>query len=374
MATVVTWLGADLVTGQIIEELPDLVPDGPVSVMLSAYTSAAFTLPIPLSGNGAPPRNWLSATEPGRAMIVAVLSGRPVWAGIVLARAGGTGAAVRLACATLEAYLDRRYIGDHDFVFEDSGSVIAAELIDDANLVEGIGFVVDAESTGVELERTYLATDDRTVYSGLRELAASDGPEWTVRLDWTDATETAVDKILRVRSRIGFGSSTPDAVFTTGSASAVVSSAGISDARYEFSEDYSSGRGANHIVAVSTGEGTFRPESFPARDEARIAAGMARFERRFNAGSGLDEFSLDAHALAAVAIMGGGARVLTITARAGVYPVLGGDWWIGDDIGYDLIGHRHPGGLQGVGRAVGWELDPVAGTVSPQLFVPEVEG
>lgn len=359
----ITWLGCDLVTGEIIEELPDLRPSGPLRSLLGAYSSTTFILPIPLGGNGAPPRDWVAATEPGRTMIVAVLADRPVWAGIVLVRSGGTEATVELGCATLEAYLDRRYVGDHDWESADDIAVIAAGLAADANDVEGIGLVVDAPATGVLRDRTYLDQDDKTVYSALRELMGVEGgPEWTIALDWTDSTHTAVAKILRVRRRIGH-SGTPAAVFDASS-----------EARYTFREDYSSGSGANHVVATSSGEGEDRPQSDPARAEELIAAGWPRWEHRYSPSSSITEQeTLDAHAAAALAVMARGSRILTITARFDAYPVLGTDWGIGDDIGYELTGHRHPTGLTGIARAIGWELDSLAGTVAPILLTPGEE-
>lgn len=370
MSSVVTWLGCDLATGRIVEELPDLTPSGSISALLGAYTSASFRLPIPLGGNGKAPRNWESATEPGRSMIVAVLAGAPVWAGIVLPREGGSDPTEDIACVSLEGYLDRRFVSDQRLVQADE-ALIAASLIDDAN-IEGIGFVVDAPETGTLRDRTYLDQDDKTVYSALRELmGVIDGPEWTIALDWTDATQTAIAKIARVRKRIGYISSAPNAVFTTGSANAVLASAGASEARYRYREDYSSGKGANHVVATSSGEGESRPQSAPARDEALLAAGWPRWEHRYSPSSSItDVATLDAHAQATLALMSRGARTLTITARAAAYPVLGTDWAIGDDIGYELTGHRHPAGLTGVARAIGWELDPRAGTVSPILLTP----
>jgi hypothetical protein len=369
--TVVTWLGADLVSGQIVEELPNLRPSGALSSLLAAYTSTAFSLPVPLGGHGAPPRNWLGATEPGRTMLVAVLGDRPVWAGIVLTRRGGTVATVDLGCVSLEGYLDRRYVRDHSWTGQDEASVIAAGLVGDAQ-VEGIGFTVDAPATGTLRDRDYADRDDVTVYQRLRELmAVIGGPEWTVVLDWTTANQTAVKKIIRVRKRIGYASAAPNAVFATGSASAVLSSVGASEATYELAEDYSSGKGANHIVATSSGEGDSRPQSAPARDTALIAAGWPRWEYRYSAGSSiLDTATLNAHAQSTLGIMARGARPLTITARADAYPMLGTDWSAGDDVGYELTGHRHPAGLTGVARAVGWELDPAAGTVSPILLAP----
>lgn len=373
--TVVKWLGCDLTTGQIIERLPDLVPQGQISARLGAYTSAAFNLPIPLGGNGAAPRQWETATEPGRTMIVAVLGGLPIWAGIVLSRVGGTAGTVTLSCVTLEGYLDRRYVSDHDWVFEDDISVIASGLIDDANVVEGIGFDVIAAPSLLLREREYLAQDDKTVYSALRELMGDeDGPEWTVTVGWSDSMQTAITKTLLVQQRIGIPSVDPSPEFPTGSTNAVFSSTGSSNARYVFSEDFSAGRGANHVIAVGTGEGVSRPESSPARDEVRLAAGWPRYELRYRPGSSVEEEALGGHAQRVISLMGAGARSLTISARADATPMLGTDWALGDDVGYKLKGHRHPNGLNGVGRAIGWEFDAVAGLLAPILFVPELEG
>ncbi len=373
--TVVDWLGCDLVSGRIVEELPGLQPQGPIASVLGAYTSARFGLPVPLGGHGAAPRNWAGATEPGRTMIVAVLAGQPIWAGIILVRRGGSDATVDLATVSLEGYLDRRYVRDHDFVQVDE-ALIAASLVDDAN-IEGIGLYTDAPSTGTVRDRAYHGQDDATVYSRLRELMSVQfGPEWTVVPEWADASQTSISKVVKIRKRIGHESAAPTAVFSTGTVAAVVSSAGASEARYVLSEDYGGGAGANHIVATSSGEGESRPQSAPARDEALLASGWPRWEHRFTPSSSIvDTSTLGQHASATLNLMRLGARTLTVTARADAYPLLGQHWSAGDDVGFDLRGHRHPSGLTGVARAIGWELDPMAGVVSPILALPgEEEG
>ncbi|MEU5965958.1 hypothetical protein ABZ777_32535 [Micromonospora parva] len=373
--TVVSWLGCDLVTGRIVEELPGLTASGSIGALLGAYTSASLALPIPLGGHGRAPRGWESATEPGRSMIVAVLAGQPIWGGIVVTRRGGTDAVVQLGCVSAEGYLDRRYVRNHTWTQQDESSVIAAGLIGDAN-VEGIGLVVDAPATGTLRDRTYIDQDDATVYSRLRELmGVTAGPEWTISVEWADATQTAVRKRIRVRKRIGYAATiAPTAVYTTGSAAAVVASRGASDARYTYDEDYSASRGANHIVATSSGEGDSRPQSPPVRDQALFDAGWPRWEYRWTPGYSITSINtLSEHARRALALMARGGRPLTITSRADTYPVLGTDWWIGDDVGYELTGHRHPAGLNGAARAIGWTLDPQAGTVSPILLAPGEE-
>ncbi|MFI2663743.1 alkaline phosphatase D family protein [Micromonospora carbonacea] len=360
----VSWLGCDLVTGQIIADLPDIT--GTVSRVLGAYTSSSLSMPVPVSGPAALGDIAWQATQPGTTMIVAVVNGVPEWGGIVMTRRGGTDGTVDLGCVTLEGYLDRRYVGDHDWVQRDEVSVIAAGLIADAQ-VDGIGLAVDAPATGVLRDRSYVATDDATVYSRLRELSGVEGgPEWTIDLDWTDSTRTRVAKILRVRPRIGAASSTPGALFSAGAPS--WSSTGASDARYTLVEDYSDGRGANYVLATSSGEGDARPQSQPAAD---IRPGWARYDRRYSPGSSItDTAVLDEHAAAELALRVGGAATWQIDSRWDAYPRLGVDWRLGDDVAWELHGHRHPNGVTGIGRVIGWELDIRAGRVKPILWEP----
>jgi len=63
--------------------------------------------------------------------------------------------------------------------------------------------------------------------------------------------------------------------------------------------------------------------------------------------------------------------VWELSARWDQYPRLNVDWAIGDDIGWDLVGHGHPDGVQGVGRAIGWTLDTQRGLVRPILLDPQ---
>jgi hypothetical protein len=370
----ITWLGCDLVTGQIIDELPDLRLSGSIARVLGTYQNASFTLPIPLPGLTVATRDWVGATEQGRSLIVAVVNDVPVWGGIALRRNGGTDGELSLNTVTVEGYLNRRYVGDHIWVNADQASVIAAGLIADAQ-VEGIDLTVDAPASGVLRDRSYFNKDNKTVFAVLDELSGVvDGPEWTIDLAWSDSTQTAVDKIARVRSRIGITSPSPSAVFETTAAS-VFDTDGKSGAEYTFDEDYSEGKGANHVVAYSSGEGDAQPFSDPARDEALLAAGFPRYEHRFQPSSSIsDVATLNSHAQARLSAMRMGARTWAIEASASAYPLLGVDWNLGDDVAWDLVGHRHPAGVQEQGRAIGWNLSPDTDRVSLVLWDPNEEG
>lgn len=361
----VTWYGCDLISGQIIAELPEM--RGTVSRVIGQVTSAGLTLPIPHGGpgsfthNGQPlPHVWEQATTPGQTMIVPVVNDIPAAGFIVLDREGGVESDLRLSCASLEAYLDRRYVANHTWVNQDEASVIAAGLLADANL-DGIGLTINAPATGTLRERTYVDQDDVTVLQRLTELMeVEDGPEWTIDVDWADAKHNAVRKIAKVRKRIGIASTRPHAVFST---------EGGSDTTYTFKESYTSGKGANVIVATSSGEGESRPQSRPIGD---VLFGWPRWELRYSPGSSITSVGvLTSHALNELALRRDGAKTWTFSSRWGAYPRLNVDCKLGDDIGWDVTGPRHPYGAQGVGRMIGWSLDIAAGLFEPILL--EVE-
>lgn len=374
----VTWLSCDLTSGRIIAELPDIT--GNVSRVLTAYTSESLTVPIPIGGPAAVPlETVLAATQPARTMIVAVVNNIPTWAGIVLTRNGGTGATLTLGCATPEQYLTRRVVRDHIWTGQDQVSFIAAGLASDAgNLAgvgSGIGFIIDAPASAVLRDRTYLLSDRKTVYEALRELAGvNGGPEWTVDLDWTDATQTAVAKILRIRGHIGAVS---EAVFQS-SASSMFSSQGSSDARYTHAEDYTESRHANYVVAYSSGEGQDQPASTPAVDQPALDSGVPIWERHYQPSTSIIEIAtLNSHATAELARVRGGSLTWTIEARWSEYPRYGIDWRLGDDIRFELTGHRHPppssgaAGVTGMARCIGFAMNIQTGTISPILLDPQ---
>lgn len=355
--TEVTWLACDLVTGDVIAYLPML--SGTITRALGAYTQDTLTLPIPLSGPGSlGPLAWQS-TEMARTMIVAVVNDKPAWAGTVLKPVGGTAETLSLAVISLEGYLARRYVRDHEWAQRDEAAVIAAGLVGDAQ-IEGIGLTIDAPATGTLRDRQYHDTDDATVYDRLTELMnVEDGPEWTIDIDWRDPKrKTSVEKIFRCYKRLG--TAEPSAVFST---------RGATQARYTWTEDYSHSNGANDIMATSSGEGDDRPQSVHIRAETLIASGMPRYEYRWSPSSSIkDRGTLNQHAAARLRQIANGTTSIEIEARWDREPARWGvDWNLGDSIAFDLVGGRHPAGLRGTARAVGWRLDTGKGVITPTL-------
>lgn len=349
----VEWYACDLVTGDKIARLPALT--GTISRALGAYTQDTLTIPVVQAGPAAMGALLDQATDVPTVMIVCIVHGIPVWGGIPLKPKGGSESTLALGCVSIEGYLDRRFVGDHEWTGRDEASVIAAGLVADAQ-VNGIGLLVDAPATGTLRDRTYHDDEDATVYQRLTELMeVEDGPEWTIDLAWKDSKERSIAKIFRMRKRIG-----------TATARVTLATKSKTAAKYTYSRDYSADQGANDVLATSSGEGSARPASQHFRHDV---PGIPRFERRFQPSSSIkDPNVLNAHARAELARTANGATAVEITARWNIEPArLGIDVNLGDQIEYALYGPMHPLGLLGEGRMVGWRLDPQAGTYQPVL-------
>jgi hypothetical protein len=352
------WYGCDLVSGAIVEELP-FVASGPLQRIIGAYSSVQGSIAIPDS-----PPNWERATDPMRTMLVCVRADDAVvmWAGMVLARSGGSGETVDLSLATLEAYYDRRYITDQTWNNYPS-SFVAAFVMNSVN-PEGIGLVYPTSvgPTGDTISRAYTSVSDTTVYSVLGELMASNPFEWTITVDWKDSTHTAFKKYFE-------GGPTVHGSPPGGVPSAVFDMPGCVT-EYTFTEDYTSSKGANHITMFGDGEGDARPSSGAQVRSDLISAGWPRVEYRATRSGVTQTNTLIRHAQDMLAWKAQGAQIFTVTADATTGPRLGVDWALGDVVAVDVYhSPRHPDGFHITARSIGWELDvtsPIP-TVTPLL-------
>lgn len=354
----IDWYSCDLVSGRVVTQIPQV--NGKPKRVIGQAESVNLTVPIPQSGPGAfPIDRAMQATVPGTTMIVPVINAVPAAGFIVMDRVTQSSPTIDLACVSIEGYLDRRYVGDHEWKGEDENSVIATGLLQDAQN-EGINLILDTPRTGRNRDRTYAHDADATVLARRQELAdVENGPEFTIDLDWSDDTETVVDKVVRSRNRIGTLSDKPDAMFDT---------MGSSQATYKLTESYSDGRGANHVIAVGSGQGEDRPESDPVNE---VLSGWPRYEARIQPSTSISDVdTLNEHARSELELRKYGSRVWEITVRWGTYPQMFLDWDIGDDVAWLVTGAAHPSGIRARGRIIGWEVDLQGGTVKVILWDP----
>lgn len=362
----VTWHSFDLRSGRRGPQLVVQAP-GEFGRIISESTEATVVVSCWDAELEQPRTGWAAGTLPGRVMLVALDElQQPVWGGMVLRRVSNASTWVTCTANTLEHYLDRRYVGDLTFETADQASIAAGVI--DGLTVDGLNFTIDADATGVLLDRTYADDEDKTVLTALTELAAADTPlEFTVELSWADDEKTTLVRTLRLRPRIGTSRPEP-VVFTMPGP--------VTD--LEFTEDYSAEFGANDVMAVSSGEGDARPTSTHHVATGLIANGWARFENRFTPATSItDEDQLDAAAAAELTDMQYGIQQLQLTANLDDAPQVNRDFWLGDDITAELTCPRFPAyvdadglrqpGFTRTARCVGWSVDLAARTLKPTL-------
>lgn len=361
----ITWHSFDLRTGRRGMALTT-AGQGTVARVLGQAADSSVVVRCYDTDRATAVVGWDAATLPGRTMLVALDQDEAVvWGGMVLTRTSDDlGPWVTCATKTLEHYFDRRYAGDLTFTDTDQASI--CEGIVDGIAVDGIGFTVDAPASGTRRDYDAFDDEDKTAASLLAELSGLDGgPEWTVDLEWTDSTHTALARIFRVRNRIGTSAQYPTRWEMPG---CVVGGS--------YTEDYGSDNGANDVMATSSGEGDTRPVSEHKVASDLISAGWARFERRFSPATSTDALdALNDYASAELADVRDGVTTLTLEANLDQAPRLGGDWRLGDDITAVLTCPRFPeqmgpdGGLvpgyEQTVRVVGWSADFDARTLTP---------
>lgn len=350
------YYGCDLSTGVILEQLKGLSFSGPLGIRLGASTTANASLDLSKT-----PAGWSDATTPGRCMVVAVdrAAQLPVWAALVLTRAGGSASAVTLGLATTEAYFDRRYTGTYSVVVATDQAAIMTGL-GTALAVNAPNFLFDAPATGTTLDSYSVADgDDRTILSSWQEVMGQGGVEFTVVPVWQDAARTTVQLVIRIRQQVGVQSATPETVFTYPG----------SVASYVLTESYESGKGATEVLALGNGQGSSRLVSTPYLASDLLALGWPLWVDRFTPAAGLDDpVQLNAHAADALAQMRDGANTWTIVAVASRSPRYGVDWGIGDTVRLQVRSSpRHPLGTDVAHRCYGVDIDPNANTVTPIL-------
>lgn len=362
----ISWVSVNANNGNIIADLPTLIPDGPLKQTLMRYESQTASLPM----DGAP-SNWRQATRKGAVFLVALdepdANGvrRPLWGGMVTKRARKVGDGVKMTLVTAEGWLDRVYVGDETYTGMPQNTIIKTlvEKYATTGTLRGLPIRVEIiGGTGVARDRTYKDADDKTLYSILTDLAGViGGPEWTIRWEWVNASTLGL--VLSCGDRVGAPAPTgldPAAQFSLPGP--------VTDA--ELVEGWGDREGANDVMAVSSGTGGARPES---PHQTNLTDLRPRFEYRWTPSTSITVVdTLTAHAQRALAAMKDGSLALTITANRKEAPKLGVEWGLGDDVGFDITAPEFPGGLTGTARAVGTEITDT--TISPLVDVTGIEG
>lgn len=364
-----TWVAVDIETGNVLNDLPDLT-DGlggtiTVAQTLGRYETGTCGLPLPTA-----PPEWQRSTLPMGAAIVLLVDnpndpthGIPVWGAHINRRTRDESDLVQLSFATPEAYFDRRFVGNSPFTNVGQNTIVQT-LVNNyvaAGPAGGLPIRVQVVTSGAGTLRTrteYTDQADKSVYSALQDLmGVQGGPEWYVGWEWQTNPER-LTPVLYVGDRIGIAATaglSPSAWFEM---PGPVKS-------FQMVEDFTDGKGANAIMAVSSGVGTSRPQS-----SLQVFADPNRptVEFRWTPSTSItDTATLNTYASAALGQIQQGSVTLSLSAVASdpACPQLGADWGLGDDLGYHIGGldangvdtvPAFPGGISGTARAIGYTL------------------
>lgn len=345
-------------TGAILADLTDLVMSGPMPKTLMRYESQSAKLPLDSA-----PVNWITATDEKAATIICLAEDgtTPLWGGWVITRETDETDWVTLSLATIESYFDGRYVGDETFTGMDQNLIVQYLVNKYAGDVDGIPIRVQiVGGAGMVRDHSLADAGDKTLYSVLGELSGLiGGPEWTV--GW-EVVNNLYTPVLYVGTRIGNAVSPglgPNATFEL---PGPVTKAKLVEA-------YSSGQGANNVMATSSGIGTARPQSPPQTPPGGYG-NRPRVDHRWSPGTSITTIpDLTAHAQRALGAMKDGSKALTITASRTEKgcPQLGAMFGIGDDVGFNLTTKAWTTGLKGTARVMGWQLDD--NTITPIVDV-----
>lgn len=373
----VTWLAVNRVSGTIFKEIPEV--ECSPRLQLSAYASTSLSIPLSSDANSHVPIGSLLAATDGRiGSIVAVVNDVPIWMGLPANRHRGSDAKLHVPSAnTPESYLIKRFARDVEFVDADRSRValaLAMQAESMNGLGQGLGFEYDVEDTGELVTIGYKTTDKLKIYNAIRDLCAQ-GLEFTVNLDWADASQTRITKVLKIARRIGVLDSPNMPVLDTD----------VSVISYKLSESWADEDYANHITWIGPGQGDAQPASEPAIDHAGLGFGYPLVESVVSPGNNIgDNDNLQAGADSDLARRKTGVESLDITASMHEGPLPCVHARLGDMLGTHLNGAGHPKptvydptdyAFVQPARLTGIDLDPAGGTWTPRLVEdPTLEG
>ena len=196
MATTYRYLFADLVTNDILAEMPLTN----VSFTQALNTPGSFTGSILGSDARETGYDITGSTEPARTAIYVDRDGVLIWGGIIWLRTWDTDTQhFTFTAREFGSYFERRRIsedlmlGDQALVYDNQDQLfIAQDLMNLAQSVTGgdIGIVVPTNTSGVNVTRVYYAYEIKDVWSAIKDLSnQQDGFDFNIDVAYDNNKE-----------------------------------------------------------------------------------------------------------------------------------------------------------------------------------------
>jgi hypothetical protein len=351
MATTYRYLIADLITNEIIAELPLTG----VAFTQQLNTAGTFTGHLLLSGINTAAFNVDASTIPGRNGIYVDRDGVLVWGGIIWGREYNSASQLlTLQAREFISYFEHRRITQTvDFAGIDQ-LVIAKTLVEDAQDAPSgdIGIVYNTEgetTSGVLVDRVYYSYELKTVFNAIQDLSRQqDGFDFHVDVYYDPSTGVPVRAFNTYYPKVGTSYDINDsgALMFEFPAGNVV--------EYEYPEDGSIV--ANTVYALGAGSNEGKLISV-AQTADFLAAGWPLLETQANYSDITDQTVLDNLAIGQAVATSYPPTTLKLTAPPYVDPIFG-TYEVGDEARILITDSRFPQTLDETYRIVALSVQP----------------
>ena len=349
MTTTYRYLFADLLTNEIIAELPI------TGVSFTQQLNQAGTLQahLLLTGINTYEFNVDAATQPARNAIYVDRNGDLVWGGVIWGRTYNSASqTISITAREFESYFERRRISTTRAFTNTDQLEIVQTLINDAQAVPSgdIGVIVGTETSGILVDRVYYDYEIKGVYQAIQDLSRQDdGFDFNITVNYDPLTNIPTKTLVLGYPRTGNVDTgvgdiqTPVFIFPAGNI-----------VEYEYPEDASIA--ANKLFALGAGSNDGKLISI-ATDATKLAEGWPVLEEQSNYSDVTDQTVLDELAQGQVLAVSEPPPIIKIVVPASVDPVFG-TYDIGDDARLIIQDPRFPTGLDEVYRIVALNVQP----------------
>jgi len=346
VATTYRYLFADLLTNEILAELPI------TGVSFNQQLNQAGTLQghLLLSGINAAAYNVDAGTTPARTCIYVDSDGKLIWGGVIWGREyNSLTQTLTISAREFESYFERRRITT-DTVFTNTDQMTVAEsLFNTAQATPSgnIGVIVPNNTSGILIDRTYYGYEKKQVYAAVLDLSRQeDGFDFNIEVSYSSGVPIKTLQMGYPRIGTVYDVNNPSALVFNFPAGNIV--------EYSYPEDGSIA--ANTVYAIGAGSNEGKLE-FTATQSSFLADGWPLLEEQANYSDITDQTVLDQLAIGQVNAVAYPPTTIRCVVPADVAPTLP-TYDIGDDCRLIITDNRFPNGLDEIYRIVGINVQP----------------
>ena len=349
MTTTYRYLFADLLTNEIIAELPITG----VSFTQQLNQAGAFSAHLLLSGVNTYGYNVDTATQPTRNAVYVDRNGILVWGGVIWSRSYNSADQIlSITAREFESYFEHRLISTTRAFTNTDQLTIVKTLVDDAQALPNgdIGVITPTVTSGVLIDRVYYDYEYKNIYSAIQDLSKQDdGFDFNIKVEYDGVTFEPKKTLVLGYPRTGNVDTgigdiqTPVFFFPAGNI-----------VEYSYPEDGSIVANNLYVTGAGSNEGKLLAN---AQDTPSITAGFPLLDITVSYSDITDQTVLDELAVAQVQVVATPPPIISVVVPAFVQPEYG-TYAIGDDARLIIQDERFPEGLDAVYRIVGLNVLP----------------